>query len=39
VSVSEPRPEKVAIYAQMLPIFKDAVAQISGVCSRLATVE
>lgn len=39
VSVSEPRPEKVAIYAQMLPIFKDAVAQISGVCSRLAAVE
>jgi len=38
VHVHNPRPENVAKYAQLLPIFKDAVAQVSDICSRLAAV-
>lgn len=35
----EPRPEASARYQQLLPIFKDAVAAISDLCTRLASVE
>lgn len=39
VSVTRPNPEAVAYFEQVLPVFRDAVAAISGVCSRLAAIQ
>ena len=39
VSVTKPNPEGVRRFAQLRPIFRDAVAAISDVCSRLAAVD
>jgi xylulokinase len=38
ISVTHPDPDAVRHFEQLLPIFRDAVAAISGICSRLAAV-
>lgn len=39
VSITKPTPEGVRRFAKLRPIFRDAVAAISDVCSRLAAVD
>jgi xylulokinase len=39
IAVCEPKPENALRYEQLLPIFKDAVAAISDICTRLASVK
>ena len=39
VSVTQPNPEAAARFEKLLPIFRDAVAAISDICTRLAAVQ
>jgi xylulokinase len=39
ISVCEPQPGNAERYRQLLPIFRDAVSAISGICTRLASVK
>jgi xylulokinase len=39
IAVSKPDPKAVELFAQLLPIFRDGVAAISDICTRVASVK